>query len=439
MKRFWASGLALGLALTVSGCGSQATSGSGETQVGGNSGNGALTTHQNGRPITGAIFTTDSEGQAVNQNHFEFKEDVYLNGGPRRPGTPALPDGTYYYQITDPGCMELLAGPSGGNGIPDTTGKVITVEDGEFTELIQLAPFNDTPNPGGVYKVWITPTDLYDPAATTGGACFGFLPRFSKMDTFKVRDRRVPPKGHRIIGKKFYDPTLGKAHEADLDGLGGIFFQLWDNGTVIATAFSTGDGTFVFEGLQPGDYRVVEVLPSGGEAVWLPVDGTVRNVSIVDGDVSGVHFRNVCFLPDGDKYLGQPKGPFLDLLFDRLFATNILSHPLIALVAGGNITTPEQLGAFLRLQATTSTQLLAQYVVNLQINLLLGGIDGNAIVLVGNTIADVMTASELLAFIAEAGLVPANLDAETIETALGWIRPVLVLQAEPCTVAYVNY
>jgi hypothetical protein len=41
---------------------------------------------------------------------------------------------------------------------------------------VQLMPFNDTPNPGGEYKVWMTPVESFK----------GFLPSKSKTDNFKA-------------------------------------------------------------------------------------------------------------------------------------------------------------------------------------------------------------------------------------------------------------
>ncbi len=65
-----------------------------------------------GGPLSGAIFTTIHNGTRVNANIYEAKEDVYLNGGPR-PGAPltaaGLPDGDYYFQVTDPSGQTLLS------------------------------------------------------------------------------------------------------------------------------------------------------------------------------------------------------------------------------------------------------------------------------------------------------------------------------------------
>ena len=58
-----------------------------------------------GAAVSGAIFTTTENGSVVNANQYDSKCAVYLDGGPG-PNAPAkaagLPDGDYYFQVTDP-------------------------------------------------------------------------------------------------------------------------------------------------------------------------------------------------------------------------------------------------------------------------------------------------------------------------------------------------
>ncbi|MHC4574097.1 MAG: hypothetical protein ACYS76_08190 [Planctomycetota bacterium] len=63
-------------------------------------------------PLPGAIFTTLEDGSRVNANIYEAMEDVYLDGGPPQnaPSTAAgLPEGDYYFQVTDPSGKVLLS------------------------------------------------------------------------------------------------------------------------------------------------------------------------------------------------------------------------------------------------------------------------------------------------------------------------------------------
>ena len=153
--------------------------------------------------LSGAIFTTDATGAPVNLNNYQDKGDVYLNGGPgiNAPVSAAgLPAGVYTFQVTDPSGKVLLS-------TDDELCRQVTIgDDGRFQDVapsgacahhtetdqedlgiaVQLAPFADTPNNGGVYKVWLTPTSLMDCTAPGNKHCF--VPRYSKTDNFKVRN-----------------------------------------------------------------------------------------------------------------------------------------------------------------------------------------------------------------------------------------------------------
>ena len=160
----------------------------------------------------------------VNLNIYSAKQDVYLNGGPgiNAPDDAAgLPDGTYSYQVTDPSGKTLLSTDpvacrqvtvSGGvfqavvpaGGCEHATG--LDGEDGGAT--VQLFPFADTPNNGGVYKVWVTPTSQLDCSAPGNKHCF--VPRFSKVDNFKVRDSGIVEIDTRFWAPGASTPMDGK-------------------------------------------------------------------------------------------------------------------------------------------------------------------------------------------------------------------------------------
>src|SRR4030095_6020056 len=65
--------------------------------------------------LPGAIFTTVSDGSRVNANQFPTKcgaTGVWLDGGPgpnAPQGAAGLPDGDYYFQVTDPSGKTLLS------------------------------------------------------------------------------------------------------------------------------------------------------------------------------------------------------------------------------------------------------------------------------------------------------------------------------------------
>ena len=62
--------------------------------------------------FTGAIFSTNRDGSFVNGNVYDDKDDPYLNGGPRANANcsaSGLPDGDYFFQVTDPSGSVLLS------------------------------------------------------------------------------------------------------------------------------------------------------------------------------------------------------------------------------------------------------------------------------------------------------------------------------------------
>lgn len=187
-------------------------------------------------PLPGAIFTTDVDGHVVNANIYPAKEDVYLDGGPgpHAPSTAAgLPEGDYFFQVTDPSgkillstdhisCRKIHVNAFGvisqvyaGTNYVWTAGSWTPVifqhaqgVDSDHSELgaitVQLFPYDDTPNKGGVYKVWVTPVERYagDPGFVPSkhsdpvngesyqpGNFHGFIPAWSKTDNYKVRKR----------------------------------------------------------------------------------------------------------------------------------------------------------------------------------------------------------------------------------------------------------
>jgi hypothetical protein len=145
--------------------------------------------------VSGAIFTTLSDGATVNANNqYEDRCDVYLNGGPAPGGAAGLDPGNYYFQVTDPSGMTLLSTDAVTNRevtvdatgrFTGTTGTHLTSNntvDGGVT--VQLCPYDFTPNNGCVYKVWITPVEDYDPTARNGN--FGFVEGHVKFDNFRL-------------------------------------------------------------------------------------------------------------------------------------------------------------------------------------------------------------------------------------------------------------
>jgi hypothetical protein len=169
---------------------------------------------------SGAIFTTTATGDEVNANIYAAKEDVYLDGGPG-PGAPqtaaGLDDGTYVFMVTDPSGKTLLSTDAARCRQFVVSGGIITsvapsgacahvtgldVDHGATT--VQLMPYKDTPNPGGVYKAWATRVEDYVcnlnlVDCNLRGAKHGFVPADSKTDNFKVKAKTI-----REIDTRFF-------------------------------------------------------------------------------------------------------------------------------------------------------------------------------------------------------------------------------------------
>src|SRR5437879_2168901 len=100
--------------------------------------------------VSGTIFTTTASGTVVNGNLYTNKTDVYLDGGPQgnAPCSAAgLPDGTYYFQVTDPSGASLLSSDAiserevtvSGGLITAYLGATHTVGSGKCADSISVA------------------------------------------------------------------------------------------------------------------------------------------------------------------------------------------------------------------------------------------------------------------------------------------------------------
>ena len=301
-----------------------------------------------GAPVTGAIFTTLEDGTRVNANHYDDKRDVYLDGGPG-PNAPqeaaGLPDGNYYFQVTDPSGKKLLSEDAVlcrefkvVDGVIDeylSIGRTYTskgqtydcykdgweygMHDLGYDEdhgalTIQLMPYKDTPNHGGVYKAWATPTEDFDgdPEKIDNGYhpgyFHGFIPRYSKTDNYKVKAEKETPELELC---KFFDRNQNGEWDTDEPAIEGWAFYVTDPLDVQNTYYSGEDGCVVLNGLSDGYYDIVEELPEGWKVTATIVNGdSVTPTTEVTIQIKAksslsysVKFGNVeCFEVDGYKY-----------------------------------------------------------------------------------------------------------------------------------------
>ena len=275
-------------------------------------------------PLSGAIFTTNVNGTRVNQNHFNDKCEVYLDGGPgpnAPQGAAGLPDGDYYFQVTDPSGKKLLSTDPVVNRQFNVSGGIITGNSGlgnhntgvdvdHGAATIQLCPFLDTPNPGGVYKVWVTPVGDFvgDPNLVDNpcgqGCRHGFIPAASKTDNFKVRAQSNLP----CIGvNKFHQRNLDHKFNnwpvmifgPDGEQINGILFTNWDLECLV---FNLPQGSYrVVEG-RTNDGSLYQVVANVVDGVWLPMPDWEVTIRVKPND--GV--RTIWF---GNQELPGTSGP----------------------------------------------------------------------------------------------------------------------------------
>lgn len=297
-----------------------------------------------GAPVSGAIFTTTPDGSIVNENvHYNKKKEVYLDGGPppNAPQTAAgLPDGYYVFQVTDPSggfllsedpskcrivrvsdgvIVELVApstlglgladtydppgpkgpfpchiqdGPDGAAGGSQRHDTNTDTDHGPPAIVVQLMPFADTPNPGNVYKAWMTP--LTDYVAKNGdlediphqirvrGKFQGFRPdqgfgppRDSvKTDNFKVKDARVPPPMLNVL--KCNDRNGNGVMDAGDPLIPGWAVDITDPIGVTQTYYT--DVSIIAQ--PPGVWVIDEENRAGWQHTLTKVDGTP--IGVVD-------------------------------------------------------------------------------------------------------------------------------------------------------------
>lgn len=263
---------------------------------------------------SGAVFTTLVDGSSVNQNVFALKEDVYLDGGPglHAPAKAAgLPEGDYFFQVTDPSGKDLLSSDhiscrkvhvngagvlsavfsgtnykwSGGAWQPVACQHAQGVDkdhsaDGAVT--VQLIPYDDTPNSGKVYKVWMirvenytgdvgfVPTnkndlvngELYEP-----GNFHGFVPSASKTDNFKAGTNKHCD-SPIVTLSKFHDPNMNGTQDSGEPEISGWRMTVIDPLGGSNDYFTTG--TFV---ASPGVWTITEDQPAGTAVTASLVDG----------------------------------------------------------------------------------------------------------------------------------------------------------------------
>jgi hypothetical protein len=267
--------------------------------------------------ISGAIFTSDVDGN-VNVNHYAAKTDVYLNGGPTNANcdAAAIPDGTYVFQITNPSGSVVLSSDTidhreftvVGGVIQSAVDHVTSVVDPPCAGVrVQMFPFDDTPNNGGVYKAWITRKSDYIANGNT------FKNSDSKTDNFHVLEP-APPEKSALNVYKFYDKNAnGEWDQDEIPLFGWMMTAANGFGYAAQQLTESPDGLTRFDNLDSleNPYSVQEGNPGGTwhqsaliiDGASQPVANPVTGLNLVAGETTEVIFGNYCECKAG----GKPK------------------------------------------------------------------------------------------------------------------------------------
>lgn len=245
-------------------------------------------------PLVGAIFTTANACGGVNINIFTDKGLVYLNGGPAHPGAAGLPDGYYAVRVTDPSGAMLL-----GTSVGSANDAPAQVVNGEFVACYRLSDilirgsngqpgYDDTPNNGGEYKVWIS-----------NGSDF----IVTKTDNFKVKtvecapESEICPQGEsgRLDVAKWYDANANGEWDPGEAAINGWKINIRDG-------ISLDRYTPVAIVLAPDNYVISEY--DAVESNWLHTTPTSVNRTIENALNTSASFGNVCIGAGGGRTLG---------------------------------------------------------------------------------------------------------------------------------------
>lgn len=154
--------------------------------------------------VAGSVSVALDDGQPAAAVIFEDKCDAYLVArGQDSP--PLLPDGDYFFQVTDASGEALLSSDAVkvrqfrvvDGAIEDVSGEgshTLGVDSLREGATVQLCPFDDSPDGSGMYQVWVTGVEDFQgdvEAVDSAAADFhGFLAARSARAPFAVSPAR---------------------------------------------------------------------------------------------------------------------------------------------------------------------------------------------------------------------------------------------------------
>jgi hypothetical protein len=330
-------------------------------------------------PLPGAVFTTDVNCNGTDLNIYANKTDVYIDGGPAHIGSAGLPPGEYYVQVTEPN-GDLLGTSV---GTTDETPVVVNAN-GEFAQCYQLSailrrasnpgPFpvapdgyDDTTNPGGEYKVWVSRVS-------------NFANDETKTDNFKVAADNTQPPG-RLNVIKYYDTNTNGVQdgtEVEITGWEVIVGAQANFPSIVETK-TTPVGIIV----SPGCYTAQE----GDATGWIHTTSKIDSKAVVSGGTTTISFGNVCLGPGGGLTLGFWSNKNGQALITSTDLQHLRDDFCLRNADGSefNPTTAAQVKSFLLgATATNMANMLSAQLTAMYLNTAHGFVNGGAAVFAGS-------------------------------------------------------
>ena len=335
--------------------------------------------------LPNAIWTTEQSGKTVDKNLYEAKWDVFLNGGPKKLDN-IEESYAVYIKVTNPSGSETLGSSQGLVEIGSGANLVSLWEN--LVTPIGTKGYNDTPNPGGEYKVWVSTDPSFSSAQT-------------KFDNFKVKSPKMTEKLQLL---KYYDTDADEVKDADEPYLDQWQFTITASNGETWTVMSP----YADYAIEPGEYTITESMPL--QSNWVPTGPTIvpTETGIVLSKTSArvtldSVYNDVTVL-FGNVYLGPNNGRTLGFWSNKNGQALIDGSDIQALVAlnlrgvNGAPFDPSNYSNFrnwiLNATATDMSYMLSAQLATMKLNVLNGFVPENVIV---TTPFGFMTIGELMA------------------------------------------
>ncbi len=154
--------------------------------------------------VLGSVSVALHDGQLAAAVIFEDKCDVYLVAG-QEEGPPRLPDGDYFFQVTNVSDEVLLSSDEvrfrqfrvvygAIEGVSGQGKHAVGTDSLSGAATVQLCPFADSPDSSGMYEVWVTRVEDFqgdvEAVESSAPASHGFLVARSARALFAVSPAR---------------------------------------------------------------------------------------------------------------------------------------------------------------------------------------------------------------------------------------------------------